>query len=100
MVVSRTRANSISRSSFGKLDFAPATRLAYKLKQQWAVAIEEYADYGPLHRFHSLRDQSHQMFFVVDRETRFMSAEVGVGVGLTSASDKLTLKLILSRDLN
>jgi hypothetical protein len=38
-------------------------------------------------------DQTH-------RHTKFIHIEAGVGVGVTAASDKLTLKLILSRDLN
>ena len=31
---------------------------------------------------------------------KWISIEAGVGFGLTSASDKLTLKLMVSRDLN
>ena len=31
---------------------------------------------------------------------KFLDIEAGIGFGLTDASDKLQLKLILSRDLN
>jgi len=44
--------------------------------------------------------QSHQVFAVVDRSGGFMDIEVCIGFGLTDVSDGLTLKLILSRDLN
>ena len=27
--------------------------------RKWAIAIEEYADYGPLHQFNSVSDQFH-----------------------------------------
>jgi hypothetical protein len=82
------------------LDFAPCWRVAYNLPRSWAVAVEEYAEYGPLHSFSATSDQSHQIFGVVDKTTKFADIEVGLGVGLTNASDKFTIKLILSRDLN
>jgi hypothetical protein len=83
------------------LDFAPATRIAYNLPQSWAVALEEYADFGPLHKFNAAGDQSHQIYGVVDHTTKFgLDIEAGVGFGLTDASDKYTFKLILARDLN
>ena len=85
---------------FGNLDFAPSTRIAHNFSSRWALAVEEYADYGPLHEFYSRSDQAHQLYGVVDRVTKFAELEAGVGVGLTKGSDKLTLKLILSRDLN
>jgi hypothetical protein len=81
------------------LDFAPSTRLAYNFTSGWALAAEEYADYGPLRDFHSRTDQSHQIYGVVDGTKWGVDIEAGVGFGLTSASDKLTLKLILARDL-
>jgi hypothetical protein len=44
-----------SWKGFNNLDFVPATRIAYNLSQTWAVAVEEYADFGMvklLHRIH------------------------------------------------
>jgi hypothetical protein len=81
------------------LDFAPSERAAFALSSKWHIGVEEYADYGPIHRFSRPGDQSHQIYAVVDRIAD-LNIEAGVGVGLTSASDKMTLKLILSRDLN
>ena len=82
------------------LEFVPATRVAYSLSKKWAIAAEEYADFGPLHDFYSASQQSHQLYGVVNHAAKWFDIEAGVGVGLTSATDKLTLKLILSRDLN
>jgi hypothetical protein len=82
------------------LDFAPAARVAYNVTPKWAIAAEEYADYGPLRQFNSGNEQGHQLYGVVNHSTKFLDIEAGVGVGLTSATDKLTFKLILSRDLN
>jgi hypothetical protein len=82
------------------LDFAPATRVAYNVSPLWALAVEEYDDFGPLHQFYGASQQAHQLYAVVDHTVERLEIEAGAGFGLTDASDKLTLKLILSRDLN
>ena len=85
---------------FKNLDFAPAVRVAYNRPPKWALALEEYGDYGPLREFRSASKQSQELFGVFDRYSKTVNIEAGVGFGLTSSSDKITLKLILSRDLN
>jgi hypothetical protein len=95
--------NPILDSSYeglSRLDFAPATRVAYHASDKFAVALEEYDDFGPLRRFFSGNEQSHQLFVVADYDTGEFSIEPGIGFGLTRASDNLVLKLILSHDLN
>ena len=82
------------------LDFAPATRVAYNWSKTWATALEEYDDFGPLHHFRPVGEQSHQLYGVVDYSSKLLNVEAGVGLGLTKGSDRWTLKLILSRDLN
>ena len=73
---------------------------SFTLPSGWTAAVEEYADFGPIHAFAPLGDQAHQLYGVVDRTWKGWDIEGGVGVGLTDASDRLTLKLILARDLN
>lgn len=85
---------------FRNLEFVPAGRVAYNLNEKWAVAAEEYADFGPLRHFFPGSEQFHEMWAVMDHSSRFLNVETGVGLGLTSGADKLTLKLMLSRDLN
>lgn len=87
-------------SRFENLDFAPETRVAYNFSAKWAVAAEEYDDFGPLSHLYSSDQQFHELFGVVDHHGKFLDVEFGVGYGLTDASDRWTLKLILSRDLN
>jgi hypothetical protein len=82
----------------GALDFAPATRLAYNFTPKWAAALEEYDDFGQLRGFLPGAQQVHQLYLVADYSGE-TEVEAGVGFGLTGASDALTLKLILSRDL-
>ena len=85
---------------FKSLDFAPSTRLAYNFSPKWAMAAEHYADIGPLRQFSPVAEQSHQIYAVVNHSSKIVDIEAGIGFGLTGASDKVTLKLMLSRDLH
>jgi hypothetical protein len=84
----------------GDMVFAPSLRLAYNVSPEWAVAIEEYADFGPLNDLASGSEQSHQLFAVTDYAGSNIEVQAGLGFGLTSVADDLVFKLILSRDLN
>ena len=88
------------RGGIKNLEFAPATRVAYNINPTWTVALAEYADIGTLRQVNPIGQQSHQLFGVVNRNTKFAEFEFGIGFGLTGASDKVTLKLLISRDLN
>ncbi len=83
----------------GAITLAPAERLAWHLSDRWTVAIEHYASLGALRGLEPLADQSHAIFAVLDRDGAPASVEVGVGFGLTSQSDDLILKLIVSPEL-
>jgi hypothetical protein len=88
-----------SYKGLSRLDFAPATRLDYAVTPDWTLALEEYDDFGELRGFLPAAQQSHQLFVVTDHALGPLSVEAGVGFGLTSATDHLTFKLILSSDL-
>jgi hypothetical protein len=85
---------------FGNLEFVPATRVAYNVNDKWAVAAEEYADVGPLRHFLAPGDQFHEVWAVLNHDTKIVNIETGVGVGVTHGADRLTFKLMVSRDLN
>ena len=89
-----------SYEGFKNLDFAPSERIAYNFSKTWAVAVEHYADFGPIHHFLPSSEQSHQIFAVMDYSGDPFDVEAGIGWGLTSGSDNLVLKLMLARDLN
>jgi hypothetical protein len=84
----------------GDMVFAPSTRLAWNVSPRFAVALEEYADFGPLNDFASGSEQSHQLFAVTDFARGKLEVQAGLGFGLTRAADDLVFKLILARDLN
>jgi hypothetical protein len=85
---------------FGGLEFVPAERVAYNFNEKWAAALEEYEDDGPLHKFLPVRDQFHEVWAVMDHNSKWVNIETGIGFGVTHGADKVTLKLMLSRDLN
>jgi hypothetical protein len=94
--------NPILDTSFNgvdQLDFAPATRLDYNFSETWAVALEHYADLGPLKHFLPGNRQQQSLFAVFDYNGK-TSVEFGVGTGLNSATDKLVVKLMLGWPLN
>jgi hypothetical protein len=86
------------RGGFENLDFAPETRIAYHVNDNWAVAVEEYDDIGPLRNFYKSDQQFHEMWATFDHYAK-TDIEAGIGFGLTPGSDKVTLKLMFSRDL-
>jgi hypothetical protein len=85
---------------FGNLQFNPATRVAYNFNDRWAVAAEEYSGFGALNDFLPVSQQFHEVWAVMDRTSKVVNIEAGVGVGYTAGADRLTFKLMLSRDLN
>ena len=84
----------------GNLEFVPATRVAYNFNDKWAAAVEEYSDFGPLRQFQAISDQFHEVWAVMDHTSKVVNIEAGVGFGVTPGADKLTFKLMISRDLN
>lgn len=85
----------------GNLEFVPAGRIAYNIvPDKWAVAVEEYADFGTWNRFLPANDQFHEVWATFDHSTKYVDIEAGVGVGVTDGADKLTFKLMVSRDIN
>lgn len=85
---------------FKGLQYNPAGRIAYNLNTKWAVALEEYDGFGELRAFVPHDQQFHETWAVMDRKGGFVDVEAGVGVGWSGGADRLTMKLMLSRDLN
>jgi len=89
-----------SYDGLSRLEFVPAMRVAWNLSKRWALAAEEYSDFGQVGHFAGASEQSHQLWAVVDRQGPSFSIEAGVGFGLTRAADARQIKLIISHDFN
>lgn len=93
-------SNPIVDSGFNGLanaSFAPSERIAYNFNETYAVAVEHYADYGPLHALVPLKRSYQELFAVADYAiNEANSFEIGAGFGLTKQSDSMLLKLIIN----
>lgn len=94
-------ANPIVDTDFngvGKLDFAPAARAAYHVSDTIAVALEHYADFGPVEHFLPHPDRSQTLYAVLDHGNGSKGIEFGIGRGLTRAADGIVVKLMWMHD--
>jgi len=76
----------------GTLTFAPALKVARNVGSRYALGAEYYAELGRLSHFAPSSEQSHILYFVLDTQ----KVNFGVGRGLNGASDRWTLKSIIS----
>lgn len=79
--------------------FAPAVRGVRQVAERAWVGLEHYMDFGRVNRLETTAAQAHQLFVTTDfrlRET--IGLHLGVGHGLTHASDRWAGKVILSFD--
>lgn len=82
----------------GGLGFSPNFKAGYDFTKKINAGIEYYGAMGPLSGFDPLRDQQQQIFAVTDLNlSPKWEFNFGVGVGMTSGSDHLIVKMILGR---
>jgi|SRR5579871_549977 len=84
----------------GDTEFAPAARIAKKLKGDLSIGVEYYAALGPIGNFLPLSEQQHNIYGVVDFKVGRFDVDFGIGYGLTGGSDRWMTKLIIGTDLN
>ena len=93
-------SNPIIDSGFngvGNANFAPCERIAYNFGGSYAVAMEHYADYGPVRAMTPLNRSYQELFAVADyRLDDKTSFEFGAGFGLNDQSDRMLVKLIVN----
>jgi hypothetical protein len=87
----------VSFGSSGSADFAPALRLARSVGKDVMLGVEYYADLGPIGNFSPVDGQRHTVFGVADFTAFGLDVNIGLGFGLTDASDRIVTKLILGR---
>lgn len=78
--------------------FAPAGKVSYDFTRVVSAGLEYYADYGEFIDPATLHNQQQQIFVVSDLNVSpKWEINFGIGVGPTSATDHLIVKMILGR---
>ncbi len=75
--------------------FAPALKIARTVGEGTQLGIEHHADMGPIHHMPAFNQQNHVLFGVLDIQKGAFDVNFGVGHGLTSASEKWVVKMIV-----
>lgn len=75
-------------------NFQPAAKLAYRAFEKNHFGVEYYVEAGPLRNTLSRNDQSRVLYFAWDGKIGKSDINVGLGRGLTDASDRWVLKMI------
>jgi hypothetical protein len=77
-------------------DFTPAAKASREVSSRAAVGLEYYGDIGRITHVDAPRAQQHLLFLVLDADLGpRWEFNVGVGAGLTPATDALIVKMIL-----
>ena len=78
--------------------FEPNIKLAYSVSQKSAFGVEYYGDMGSLNQFDPASQQNHALFIAYDLQNNSKwELNIGVGFGLTPATDPFVFKVILGR---
>ena len=76
--------------------FTPAAKVSYDVTSRVAAGLEYYGDLGQISHIDPARKQQHAIFPVLDIDLGpRWEFNLGVGVGLTPATDRLIVKAIL-----
>jgi hypothetical protein len=79
-------------------EFSPNAKISYDFRKWIAGGLEYYGAVGPLSGFDHLRETEQQFFPAVDLNVSpRWEINFGVGLGVTSSTDRLILKAIIGR---
>jgi hypothetical protein len=76
-------------------DFAPSLKVARTVAPGIATGIEYYADLGPLSHWDPGTEQQHTLYWAIDIDRKPWNINFGIGRGLTSDTDRWTVKMII-----
>jgi hypothetical protein len=79
-------------------EFSPAFKVSYDATRTVTVGLEYYGALGPLTRFDPVREQQHQIVPALDLNlSPDWELNLGAAIGLTHATDRFLVKLIVGR---
>ena len=79
----------------GGPDFSPSFKITRDVAEGIAVGTEYYAELGQFSHFDSYSNQSHTAYIVMDVDRKPFVFNIGIGRGLTAATDHWTIKTII-----
>lgn len=81
--------------------FSPNVKASYSVTKKLAAGIEYYGSWGPITGFSPIPQQQHDIFPTIDYDFGpNWEFNLGLGVGVTSSTDHLILKMIVGRRFN
>jgi hypothetical protein len=83
----------------GPAELELASKASYRLGDAFAVGLESYNALGPARRPGRLGDREQMLYATIDAELKGAALNLGVGRGLTGASDRWVLKAVIEFDL-
>jgi hypothetical protein len=88
--------NLSSPRKFGSPDLNFAARVSREVSTDWALGVEYYSNTGAINVPTTYQNTTGMGFLVAYYEGKPMAFQLGIGQGLTAASDSLTIKGIFS----
>jgi hypothetical protein len=79
----------------GKADFSPSVKVARNVAAGLALGVEYYSELGKVNKILPHAEQAHTLYLALDYERQPWAFNVGIGRGLTGATDRWTLKTII-----
>ena len=75
--------------------FEPAFKISRSIGEGAQLGIEHYADIGGIHHSPAFNQQNHVIYGVLDLQKGPFDLNIGIGRGVTSASEKWVAKMII-----
>jgi hypothetical protein len=79
-----------------QITFEPSAKAIYSFDPQMGTGFEYFVDAGPIAHLFSHKQRSELALFVIDKKLKGAELNLGIGKGLTGASDQWVAKAILS----
>ncbi|MDB5928118.1 MAG: hypothetical protein JWN13_7054 [Betaproteobacteria bacterium] len=86
---------SLSGSPNSPVAFEFDTKVAYETPHGFQLGFESYNELGPVRHLGHIGDLSQTLYAVIDSEIRKVDVNFGIGRGLTPASDRWVMKLVV-----
>lgn len=76
-------------------DFSPSAKIARSVATGVATGIEYYSELGAINHFDTYNEQRRTLYWAVDIDRKPWNINFGIGRGLTQATDRWTVKMII-----